>query len=64
MRVAQFKLMDRTHVVLVVDERYVLDNVYSSVQSVERYERFDVTRKDLPETLMAEGRPGSAAVGR
>jgi predicted transglutaminase-like cysteine proteinase len=64
MRVAQFKLMDRTHVVLVVDERYVLDNVYSRVQSLERYERFDIARKDLPATLMAEGRPGSAAVGR
>lgn len=64
MRVAQFKLMERSHVVLVVDERYVLDNVYNRVRTLRDYQRFHERPVALPETLMAEGRPGSAAVGR
>jgi hypothetical protein len=66
MRVADFKLMGRSHVVLVLDERYVLDNVYNSVRSLDQYQRFHVPERlaALPVTLMAEGRPGGAAVGR
>jgi hypothetical protein len=64
MRVAHFKLLERSHVVLVVDERYVLDNVYNRVRTLRDYERFHERPRELPETLMAQGRPGSAAVGR
>jgi predicted transglutaminase-like cysteine proteinase len=66
MRLADFKLMDRSHVVLVIDERYVLDNVYNAVRSLDQYQRFHVPERlaSLPVTLMAEGRPGAAAVGR
>lgn len=66
MRIAELKLMERSHVVLVVDERYVLDNVYSAVRGLHEYERFHASERlaTLPVTLMAEGRPGGAAVGR
>jgi predicted transglutaminase-like cysteine proteinase len=64
MRIATFNLMNRSHVVLVVDERHVLDNAQSRVRRLEDYARFRVARRDLPATLMAEGRPGAAAAGR
>lgn len=64
MRIAELDLMGRTHVVLVVDERYVLDNVYNRVRTLRDYERFHERPRELPETLMAQGRAGSAAVGR
>jgi hypothetical protein len=66
MRIATFNLMGRSHVVLVVDERYVLDNAHGAVRALHEYQRFDVPERlaSLPVTLMAEGRPGAAAVGR
>lgn len=66
MRVAAFPLMNRSHMVLVVDDRWVLDNAYMGVRRIEQYEKFHAYERlaSLPVTLMAEGRPGSAAVGR
>lgn len=66
MRVASFPLMNRSHTVLVVDERYVLDYYYANVQGIDEYNKFRVRDNlaALPETLMLAGRPGGAAVGR
>jgi predicted transglutaminase-like cysteine proteinase len=69
MRVAELTLMGRSHMVLVVDNQWVLDNAYTGVRRVDQYEKFHVPEQlasapALPVTLMAEGRPGSAAVGR
>jgi hypothetical protein len=57
MRIAELELMGRRHVVLVVDERYVLDNLDDSVRRIEEYRRFQPVLAALPATLMA----GSAA---
>jgi len=57
MRVAQLDLMDGPHVVLEVDQRYVLDNLDSSVRQVREYVRFDPVLASLPWTLMAR-KPG------
>ncbi len=59
MRVAGMELMGRQHLVLVVDERYVLDNLDDSVRRIEEYRRFQPTLAALPAPLMA-GAPASA----
>ena len=64
LRIARVKIMEQTHFVLVVDERYVLDNVYNNVRRLDQYERLHPAIAAVPGTLMAQGRPGSAAVGR
>lgn len=64
LRIAQFNVLNETHVALVVDERYVLDNFYDGVRRVEEYQRLHPSFAALPEVLMVAGRPGSAAVGR
>jgi len=57
-------VLNETHVALVVDERYVLDNFYDGVRRIEEYKRLHPSFAALPEVLMFAGRPGSAAVGR
>jgi hypothetical protein len=65
MRIANFSVLGASRVALVVDERYVLDNLDSSVRSLEEYARAHPQLAALPELLMAQGRlPGDAAVGR
>lgn len=59
MRIAELDLMGRTHVVLVVDERYVLDNFDDNVRRLAEYRRFQPVLAALPATLMA-GSPPSA----
>lgn len=59
MRAAELELMGRRHVVLVVDERYVLDNLNDSVRRIEEYRRFQPVLAALPAALMA-GAPASA----
>jgi hypothetical protein len=53
MRVARFDLMDASHVVLVVDQRYVLDNLDGSVRQLREYARFEPVLASLPRPLMA-----------
>jgi len=64
LRIAQFNVLNETHVALVVDERYVLDNFYDGVRLIDEYQRLHPSFAALPEVLMVAGRPGSAAVGR
>jgi hypothetical protein len=64
LRIAQFTVLAQTHVALVVDERYVLDNFYDGVRRLEEYQRLHPSVAALPEALMVAGRPGGAAVGR
>lgn len=64
LRIAQFNVLNQTHVALVVDERYVLDNFYDGVRRIEEYQRLHPSFAALPEVLMVAGRQGSAAVGR
>ncbi len=56
MRVAQFDLIDQSHVVLVVDEHYVLDNLDSSVRRLREYTHLEPVLASLPSTLMARNR--------
>jgi len=64
MRLAGFDLPHGSHVVLVVDDRYVLDNFYDSVRPIADYQRFRPRFVAVPATLMAEGRRSPASVGR
>jgi hypothetical protein len=65
MRITHFNVLGASRVALVVDERYVLDNLDSSVRRLEEYERAHPQFAALPEVLMAQGRlAGDAAVGR
>jgi hypothetical protein len=48
MRVAQLDLMEGPHVVLEVDQRYVLDNLDSSVRQLREYARFEPVLASLP----------------
>ena len=57
MRVAQLDRIDGAHVVLVVDHRYVLDNLDSSVRQVREYARYEPVLTPLPRVLMAS-KPG------
>ena len=59
MRIAELELMGRGHVVLVVDERYVLDNLDDNVRRLTEYRRFQPVLAALPAPLMA-GSPASA----
>ncbi len=59
MRIAELDLMGRPHVVLVVDERYVLDNLDDNVRRLADYRRFEPVLAALPAVLMA-GSPASA----
>lgn len=53
MRVALFRFATGSHVVLVVDERYVLDNIDGSVRQLREYSNFQPMLANLPPTLMA-----------
>ena len=53
MRLAQFGITGGSHVVLVVDDRYVLDNLDGNVRQIREYARFDPVVASLPWTLMA-----------
>jgi hypothetical protein len=65
MRIAHFNVLGTSRVALVVDERYVLDNMDSNVRRLDQYGRMIPQYAALPEVLMAQGRlPGDAAVGR
>ena len=64
LRIAQFNVLNQTHIALVVDERYVLDNFDDAVRRIDEYRRLNPSFAALPEALMVAGRPGSAAVGR
>lgn len=64
LRIAQFDLFGRSHAVLVIDERYVLDNFYDHVRGLDEYQRFAPQLAALPGTLMAEGRRDPASAGR
>jgi hypothetical protein len=48
MRVAQVERLGRPHVVLVVDGRYVLDNLDANLRSLDDYGRFDPVLAALP----------------
>ena len=53
MRVAQMDFARASHVVLVVDERYVLDNLDSTVRPISEFARFQPVLAELPANLMA-----------
>lgn len=59
MRIAALDLMGRPHVVLVVDERYVLDSLDDNLRRLADYRRFEPVLAALPAVLMA-GSPASA----
>ena len=59
MRIAELDVMGRPHVVLVVDERYVLDSFDDNVRRLADYRRFELVLAALPAVLMA-GSPASA----
>lgn len=73
MRAAEFRNMGRPHMVLVVDNRWVLDNFYDNPRHVSEYSRLRPVQESVPPTLMANARlsptyiaarrDGSAAVG-
>jgi hypothetical protein len=61
-RVAEVDLLGRPHVVLVVDERYVLDNLSSDLWPLAECRRFQPMLAALPAALMAqEPRPSPSA---
>lgn len=60
MRVASLGLMGLRHAVLVVDNRYVLDNLDGSVRQLQEYTRFEPMLSDLPARLMVRDSAVSA----
>lgn len=66
MQVALMQYMGTPHVVLVVDNRYVLDNMDSTVRPLAEYERFSPVLASLPADLMARksGQPKSTVEAR
>lgn len=60
MRTAVFPFLGGRHMVLVVDERYVLDNFYQHVRPIEEYLALSPQLLPLPVVLMAEGQNASA----
>src|SRR3990172_381623 len=61
LKVATFELMDKTHAVLVVDNRYVLDNLDGSIRDYAEYARFSPALHELPARLVARPAPQTAA---
>jgi hypothetical protein len=53
MRTAVFPFLGGRHMVLVVDERYVLDNFYQQVRPIEEYLALSPQLMPLPPALMA-----------
>jgi len=53
MRTAVFPFRGGRHMVLVVDERYVLDNFHSDVRRIEQYRNTALVRYPIPAALMA-----------
>ena len=64
LRVATFELMDRTHAVLVVDNRYVLDNLDGNIRAYGEYAKYGPVLAAIPGNLMARSAPQQAAGGR
>ena len=63
LKVAIFEMMGKPHAVLVVDNRYVLDNLDSNIRSYSDYARFEPMLAAIPANLVARpAHRGSGAV--
>lgn len=60
LKVATFEMMGKTHVVLVVDNRYVLDNLDGTIREYSEYVRFEPLLAAIPGNLVAGGEPRKA----
>lgn len=60
LKVATFQTMGKTHAVLVVDNRYVLDNLDGTIREYSEYVRFEPLLAAIPGNLVAGREPQKA----